>query len=77
MKKRIEIAKNTKRFSFIELFLPILADILQINSEADTKEVSNNAWNLVDDADEYDKVIEKIESSRKDPKQDQNIVYIK
>lgn len=74
MSKKSKIKKDSKTFGFLELFLPIVADIIQINSESNTKEVSNNAWSLTDE--QYNKVIKKITSSRGNSKDDQNIIII-
>jgi len=57
----------SNRSEINELFFPVVSDLNSINSEIDKKLISNNAWDLANDEEEYQKVIKAIDDSKKKP----------
>ena len=59
--------KSISKFSFNdfkELFFPVYRDFNSINTEIDTKFVSNNNWDLANDSQKYATVLSKIEEAK-------------
>lgn len=68
--------KILKNMNWGELFFPVIEDLKSINKETDTTKISSNNWELANDNNHFEEVIEKIKKSRSEENKQHNIIVI-